>query len=74
MTESFQDLIDIINEQNKANKKIYTAEVQFYVEASNVSDALSTINKVIDTASYYNCFKEVKDWEIKNVMVGEYEN
>ena len=49
-------------------------EVQFYVEASNVSDAMSTINKAIDTASYYDCLKEVKDWEIENVMVSEYEN
>tara|TARA_Y100000389_G_scaffold103118_1_gene100005 strand:- start:9934 stop:10179 length:246 start_codon:yes stop_codon:yes gene_type:complete len=81
MTDLFNELNEIIGEglfknieQTKDNKKIYTVEVQFYVEASNVSDALSTINKAIDTASYYDCLKEVKDWEIENVMVGEYEN
>ena len=49
-----------------AKEQEYMVEVRFFVNASSHEDATVMVDKILNSSSYYDCFKEVETWQIEN--------
>ena len=49
-----------------AKEQEFMVEVRFFVNASSNEEATRIVYKVLNTSSYYDCFKEVEAWQIEN--------
>lgn len=48
-----------------AEDQEFMVEVRFFVNASSNEEATRIVYKVLNTSSYYDCFKEVEAWQIE---------
>ena len=48
-----------------AEDQEFMVEVRFFVNASSNEEATRIVYKVLNTSSYYDCFKEVESWQIE---------